>query len=175
MSAIQLFDRNGELRFDGTAVVIGGYQPAVSCVLAAAAVDVHVISDGLWVWDAIYDNVVDFDALAAIPDGLGMEFAFDGSSADLAPTEAGVWAFTVEIVFVDGPDATWAGQIQMPFSGNRRRVVQTVDDGTPSTGATEILAVPADAFASQGKLSTTANATANPYRVNAYLALTRLY
>jgi hypothetical protein len=85
----------------------GGSQP-VTCVLEAYPLDVHDVAANVpCQWTALFNNPSDFTHLLAIPTGLGLSFAFDGSSETITTTEAGVWSFTMG-VNVD-QDATWVG------------------------------------------------------------------
>lgn len=60
-------------------------------------------------FDILRDNTWDNNDLDAIPDGLGISFAFDGSSPDFTVTETGAWWTNVKI---DLPaDATVRGFI----------------------------------------------------------------
>jgi hypothetical protein len=60
-------------------------------------------------WDVLMDNTVNFNTLTEIPDGMGLSFAFDGSSAQITATEDGAWWFQLDAVLAE--DATFQGYI----------------------------------------------------------------
>lgn len=144
----------------------GGGAAPITCLLArdAAIPDIHDAGDNAILWDALYDDLWSFNTLGAIPAGLGMTFAFDGSDEAVTTTEPGVWALTWSLD--KGGDATWTGALntglgQHAYFGD-------------STFITVVSALPAAAVLTN-VLTTATPSTADPYPLNsAYLAITRL-
>lgn len=154
---------------DGS-LVGGGFQPVSVIAATAAGIDVHAAANVPVHWTEIADNEWDFNTLAALPAGLGISFAFDGSSATMTTTVAGVWAFSYAVSFP--MDATYLGQIGLPYSS-----FQTVTAGLSAASAFPACAatveLPAGA-ASTCSIVTLVGATANPYTVFPNLSIVRL-
>lgn len=155
---------------DGTDTPVGGggSSSVVSCVIARdGTVDIHDVGDHQIVWDALYDNYIEFNTLTEIPDGLGLDFAFDNTSAAITTTEAGVWSFVYN--FTLSNDANWRGSFDTRFGG------QKVDPGSNApTLVAHLLAIPSGSMFTP-QFSTANAATADPYDVGGvYLIATRL-
>jgi hypothetical protein len=162
---------SGVTELRGTLVPDPASIPLVSCVIARdAALDVRTVADHPILWDALYDNFSALGVLAAIPAGLGLSFVFNGSSATITTTTAGVWSFTYTGMSLS-QDATWLGALDTRFGAQQFDV---------SNGAglvalvSQTLALPSGvAFGPQ--VSVSAQATAGAYTLsNAYLIATRL-
>jgi len=149
----------------------GGGTAPVHCVIARdSSFDVRTVGDHPILWDALYDNYSDFGSLLAIPDDLGLGFAFDGSSGSIETTEAGVWSFTYQLRTND--DAAWHGTLNMGVGQAE------LDLGRDSTGMaliiTNVLGLPSGVTLDH-RVSTTTQATSDPYTIgSAYLLVTRL-
>lgn len=152
------------------AVNADGAGSIVSCVISRDnSIDVHDLDSHPFLWDALYDNYSDFNTLSSIPDGLGLTFAFDGSSADITTDEAGVWAFYYNLTM--GPDDTWRGALDTRFGSHTIQVSATAGS---SIVITQVLALPA-ALTFGPQLNTTVQATADPFNLGgAALIATRL-
>jgi hypothetical protein len=118
------------------------------------------------------DNLVDFNPLAAIPSGLGLTFAFNGTSPTIATTESGVWSFLCSVSGLAAADANIRASLQESFAGF----------GTPFGPITANQLAPPLTFiyempaAASGAITitTTVAAAANPYTTTPILAITRL-
>lgn len=149
----------------------GGFTP-VGCLATVSALDVHVATAHQLKWDGIADNYWDFNSLGAIPAGLGMAFAFDGSDGTLTTTVAGVWAFTLIAVMPE--DAGWQGQLSFPFvSGGPVTADVNRYDAPVTLVAAQTLQLPAGA-ADVARIVTGVISTANPYTISANLSILRL-
>lgn len=145
-----------------------GGATVISCLLARDAnLDIHDVGNHEILWDALYDNPWDWNTLLAIPDGLGLSFAFDGTADDVTTTEDGVWAFTLQIATAGDQD--WRGgmnagpqQTGLAFAfGEKQQIITQV---VPlSSGST----VP-------WRIATSTQATADPFNATAYLTIVRL-
>ncbi len=169
MAPLRVPQENGEwLNIDDEIRNIGG-SGGVGCVLSVdGGVDVKASGDHPFLWDALYDNIQDFNALNAIPDGLGLSFLFDGSSADITTTAAGVWAFTYNVSV--SSDATWAGALDTRFGGYT--LLPTVAIG-PQVTTSLVVGLPGST--TFGPLvSTSADATSSTYAMTPTLVIVRV-
>lgn len=148
----------------------GGSISPVHCVLAHdASLDVRTVGQHPILWDALYDNYWDFNTLLSIPAGMGLSFSFDGSSADITTTEAGVWALSYQAAVVQ--DDTWEGQLD---TGVGVAALPRSADVTRASLVTNVVALPSDIALSQ-VVTTTLQATANPFSLASfYLLITRI-
>jgi hypothetical protein len=85
----------------------GGSQP-VTCQLLAPGIDVSAVDAFPLLWSALQDNPWDENTLTEIPAGLGLTFAFDGTSNVLTTTAAGTWALSLALIG-GAADVTWEG------------------------------------------------------------------
>lgn len=146
----------------------GGGTQAVSCLLARdATFDIHDATNHPILWDALYDNNVAFNTLGAIPEGMGLAFAFDGTDQEITTTSEGVWALTYLLVLP--ADATWSGELNMGFQSVGVPISAKIQ--SPSISA--VVALPAGATLDQN-IGTIVEATTDPYPVSLGLNLTRL-
>lgn len=90
----------------------GGFSP-VRCYLSANAVPVATEAQHPALWDQLQDDPWNGNILGAIPVGLGMTFAFDGSDATITTTEDGFWALT--LIAEVASDATFQGRLRDSF------------------------------------------------------------
>lgn len=144
-----------------------------SCALQRNAnVDVHAVAITNIAWDALVDNLWNLQALGAIPSGLGLTFAFDGSSAFITTTVAGTWAFTFGILNNSGTDAGIRGYIGTPFAQDPQPFgpLGTAQGVAAISG---VYALPSGA-ASTFFIRTTTAATANPFNIHAQASIVRL-
>lgn len=148
----------------------GGFAP-VSCVIARdAATAIRTVGDHAILWDALYDNYSDFNTLDDIPDGLGLDFAFDGSSAEITTTTAGVWAFSYTGIVLQADNA-WQGSFDTRFGAEAPQVSPGVGD---SILPAVTLALPSGVTFGP-RFSTSTQATEPTYAcANVYLIATRL-
>jgi hypothetical protein len=122
-------------------------------------------------FDMLSDNEWEFNALTAIPSGLGLSFAFDGSSANITTTAAGTWAFTFAFA-TPGADAGIRGVTTLPFAGYGSQFGPIAGGITAGLAGT-VLALPAGASSAAG-INVLVGATANPYTVFPNLCIVRL-
>lgn len=155
----------------------GGFTP-VSCLLARDAdFDIKAIGDYDVLWDALYDNYWDLNPLAAIPAGLGLAFAVNGSSSLVAPTEAGVWAFSY---FGErAADVGWAGSLRLGFGINLPWIQQLnavgSANGYPFLNGSITVPLPSGTQITHQVATVTAAATGGPYVcAQMYLSIVRL-
>lgn len=141
----------------------------VSCVLARdAGLDIKSQADHPILWDALYNNIEDFTALTAIPAGLGLTFLFNGTSANITTTTAGVWAFTYSMSFV--ADATVITALDTRFGLQTAGVNASTG---PNLTVAQVVALPTGlTFAPQ--MSTTTAATGASYTVSPTVVIARL-
>lgn len=145
-----------------------------SCVLQKTGnLDVHALGNHALLWTRLADNQWDSNALTAIPAGLGLTFLFDGTSATLTTTEAGVWVFNLGIS-MSAADAAWRGAVGDGIGLLSSEVPAMVGANSFDAEVTGIGALPAGATGNP-VVNTTVAATANPYNLSsAFLAITRL-
>lgn len=159
---------------DGTLAPAGASGVTqVTCLLETFPLDVHDAGSHPCEWTALFDNPSAFTPLAAIPAGLGLTFAFDGSAATITTTVAGTWAFTLG--FSVSTDATWTGVLQLDANVYAQTLVPTVNYAgvTPAAAVGVTLTVPAG-YALAPLVFTTGAATANPLNADVYLTVVRL-
>lgn len=144
-----------------------------SVVLGAAAVDIHAIASYFPSWNAAYDDTLNYNTLSALPAGLGLTVAIDGSSPDITTTVAGVWFFGMQASLA--ADATAEVKLSENSWGLQ---VDFSPRGVPAGGYQlhigEVVTLPSGAV---GKflLGTVAAATANPYNAaGLYATIARL-
>lgn len=106
----------------------------VACVLACdAPFTIHDVGGHDVLWDALYDDLWNLDPLLVIPEGLGLTFAFDGSSSLIVPDEDGVWMLSY---FAErGGDVTWAGRLRVGGVGLNFPWVQQLDTAADANGS----------------------------------------
>ena len=86
----------------------GGFAP-VSCVLQCTALNIHGTGvDIPTKWTGAIDNVWDANPLMALPAGIGVTAAFDGSDATITTTVAGTWGLAFTVAVGSGDD-TYVG------------------------------------------------------------------
>ena len=148
-----------------------GFAP-VSVVLTRSSLDIHAAGTYPLLWDGLADNVWDFNTLSALPAGLGLSLAFDGSSGNITTTTNGVWSFALYGGL--GVDTAWTGSLTLPFSAAGSGVFASanVNAGEPVTSETVALA--SGDGAAVAKLATVHAATANPYNVGPFMSIVRL-
>lgn len=109
----------------------GGSQP-VGCLLLT---DVVPFSGGPpFNWTGAQDNIVDGNALVALPDGIGFSTALDGSDGTITITADGWYAFTLG-AFV-GQDATWQGGLSFNLALGQSDFVRPLSAGGSNLAAT---------------------------------------
>jgi hypothetical protein len=144
---------------------------AVGCTLRRSALNIHDSANYPISFDALVDNLWNTNPLAAIPDGLGLSFSFDGSSPDFLTTEDGVWSFSL---FARGnsDDATWKGDTQIPFI----EVSSHFDFVGSQYGSvlSSTFSMPAGTGVDQCVISTNTDATHDPFAVTLDLIIVRL-
>jgi len=148
----------------------GGSFTPVTCVLEAQP-DVHDSGSHPFNWDAMFDNPSNFGALGAIPVGLGLTFAFDGSDNTVATTEAGTWAFTLGFFVAD--DATWTGSLTLDSGLYAQQTILPVASLQGPGSLSEVVTVPAG-WSITPTVTTNSQATADPYLCDCYLNIVRL-
>jgi hypothetical protein len=171
-------DRDGTERLRGTIdPAPSGGSSAVGCVLARdAAFDIHVVGNYDILWDALYDDLWNLDPLAAIPDGLGLTFAFDGSSSLVVPDEAGIWSLSYTAN--RAVDTGWAGSIRNGGLGINFPWAQQLDstgigNGEPFLSSTYAGPIPSGAQMTH-QVATTTDAASSPYICDqVYLSVVR--
>lgn len=139
-----LTDETGRVVFRGTQSPSGGSQPLVGCYLRDLAIPITTPASQPSTWNHLYDNIWDQNALAAIPAGLGLTFAFDGSDATITTTEAGVWSFWFGVVIA--PDATWQGYYGDGIAANLIPVLNPGVGAPFAATHAPVYALPAGAF-----------------------------
>lgn len=144
----------------------GGFTP-VACLLAREAdFNVHDVAGYPVLWDALYDDLWNQEPLMSIPDGLGLTFAFDGSSSRVTAAEAGVWAFSYYAI--RQVDASLACRLVLGGIGPNFPWVQQNNAGSPVVdpyiAASLTLSLPAGAHIDH-TIETLVVATANPHNV----------
>jgi len=156
----------------GGAAGFGGPHVVLSF---AAPIDIHAVADVALKWDVAYDDTTSYNVVTALPLGLGLSAAIDGSASAITATTAGVWAYSLS--FNGAADAAITGTLTMGGP-----TLQTAEFGpiAPPSGVTqsvigiaETLALPSGA-SFDATLSTKHIATANPYSVTPYLSLIRV-
>lgn len=149
----------------------GGSQP-VTCQLLVTALDVSAATSHALVWDAIQDNPWDENALLAIPAGLGMSFAFDGTDSTLTTTEAGTWALSLYLT--GAGDIDWYGHYDDGLWGQHQIVGSTYGAVTsnPRCIVSQVMKLPSGAQL-QPAIVTDIAADASQ-TIDASLLLTRL-
>jgi len=145
----------------------GGFSP-VSVVAVFSPIDVHAVANYPIKWTSITDNEWDFNALTALPDGIGLTFAFDGSDGTITTTAAGVWAFSL---FASGAaDAAIRGQITGIVGSTPFGPMVPVAAGLSKVS---VVALPSGATPNC-QISTSVQATANPYNMGGSMSIVRL-
>jgi hypothetical protein len=151
----------------------GGASVGPSCVLNInPGVDIHAVGTHDFLWNRLFDNRYDFNPLPAIPAGMGLTFFWDGTSAEITPTEDGVWSFTITLSFSGGADANIRASLYNAMIGNGESFGPTVT-ATPVLTMTEVFALPSGAYGGY-RIGVATAAAANPYVVAPSLAITRL-
>jgi hypothetical protein len=155
----------------------GGGSQAVACVLARdAPFDIHDAGNYDILWDALYDDLWNLDPLAAIPDGLGLTFAFDGTSSLIVPTVNGIWSLSYFANRV--ADAAWAGTVRngglgLNFPWTQQLNAVGTDNGDPFLAATFTGPIPSGAQMTH-QVSVITNAAGSPYTCyQVYLSIVR--
>lgn len=150
---------------DGELTPSGGSQ-AVHCVLARDnPFDVRTVGDHPILWDALYDNYMDFNTLLSIPDGLGLDFVFDGTSADIETTEDGIWTFTYSLA--PAGDNQWGGVLHLGMTFMTIRPGETfLVSGTFGLASGTTLPI---------RIQVSSQAANNPFELgNTYCIITRV-
>ncbi len=145
----------------------GGGASVVSCLLICQAGTIDISGPATPVpvlWDGLVDNTWDFNTLTEIPAGLGLDFTFDGSSADIETTEAGTWAFAASVS--RNADDTWEGDFDIGFG-------RAQDWLSPHLLTTDVLTLPSGVTRTVG-IHVSANSTAETYTATAQLSIVRL-
>lgn len=164
----EFIDQSGTTRFEGTLVGPGITMP--TCVLQATATDIHLVASHPLLWDALLDNPYNFNPITAIPDGLGLTFLFNGTSAVIATTEAGTWSFSLAVAFAQ--DAAWTGLLGLDQSA-AMELSGIGNVPNPRLAISEVVTYPAAAgFTPQ--VVTDTQSTANPLNASAILTIVRL-
>lgn len=149
-----------------------GFSP-VSCILETFPLDVHGIGSHGCLWNSLFNNAVAFGLLLAIPTGLGLTFAFDGTSETITTTEAGTWAFSLG-ADIATQDATWAGVVVLDPNLYMSSQVASADFGSlRDASVCNVLSVPAG-YSFRPKIDTRVIATNDPLNVDVYLSIVRL-
>lgn len=138
----------------------GGIAP-VTCVLARDnGFDVRLAGSYPILWDALYDNYWDFTPLAAIPAGLGLTFAFGGTSANMTTTAAGTWGLAYAVSA--NADATWTAALDTGFGTVS---LPPAAQASSQLLTTVVLTLPT-AVTLSPNIVTHVAATTNPYPLN---------
>jgi hypothetical protein len=123
--------------------------------------DIHAAASNFIKWNAAYDNTYNYNSLGALPDGLGLTAAIDGSASLITATVTGVWAFVAQARLA----ADVTAEVTLNWSAWGLQVAYS-PRGVPTGGyqlhTAEVVALPSGAAGSLA-LTTTAAATANPY------------
>jgi len=91
------------LQFDGTKWINKAEFESTSLILQATSVDVSLLGNQAHCkWDYAADNFWDFNTLSALPSGIGLNVAFDGSSSVISIIEDGTWTFSFRIQRLSG-------------------------------------------------------------------------
>lgn len=155
----------------------GGSQP-VACLLACNTnFNVHDAGAHDVLWDALYDNFWDFNPLASIPDGLGLTFAFDGSSSLIVPTEAGTWALSYFAERV--ADTNWGGEfavggVGLSFPFVQPRIGTGTSQGTPFMAGSLTAPLPSGTQLTHQVVTDNAASSAPSNVVQVFLSIVRL-
>ena len=98
-----------------------------------------------------------------------LSFTFDGFSADITTTSAGIWSFAYNIN--RSSDDTWAGRLQTAGLGRDFPLIAATSDA--DTVVTDVLALPSGLTITP-RFDVETQATANPYTAHVYLSIVRL-
>lgn len=143
-------------------------------VLLEANFDAHDVGSISPKWTAAWDNPVDFNALPALPDGIGITTLLDGSNGAMTTTESGIWAVTAGAGMPQ--DATWTGFVVVDlfvyFASQLGRPVTA--DTSPMSGASATYCLPSGKTLANPALITLDTATADPFSAQFYLYVVRI-
>jgi hypothetical protein len=161
---------------DGTRTPVGGggSVPPPTMVLEVATIDFAAQADHLLVYDAAYDNQVDFNPITEVPDGMGLTAAFDGSTGALTATEAGAWWFALGLQSLGSAvaDATLLLQLQSGFG-------QIFNQWAPGSSVVSLPSYSEVVYLTTGahqglRVNTLIAATAVAYDLSFYVVVTRI-
>lgn len=157
----------------------GGGSTAVACVLACdAAFTIHDVGNYNVLWDALYDDLWNLDPLVAIPVGLGLTFAFDGSSSLIVPTVDGIWSLSYYAERAQ--ETAWGGSLRNGGLGVNFPWVQQLKgdgnaNGVPYLAGTIATPIPTGAQMTHQIATVTAAGSGGAYTCNqVYLSIVRL-
>lgn len=151
----------------------GGSQPVSVAAKIGSGLDLHLSGAHPLKWAELCDNAYDLNTISELPDGLGLSFAFDGSSATITTTEAGTWSFTVGAYLLQ-PDETWGGYLLSAWSGTFQQPLVAPGDQTPLGVLASVFELPAGAVG-DFLIVVSPDATTDPYPLaRAIMAITRL-
>lgn len=142
--------------------------------LYAEAVDFRTAGFHPLKWTAAFDNPHNSQPIAAVPAGIGLAVAFDGSSEAITTTEAGTWALTLGMS-IPG-DATWIGQVELdPNNADPAAFMYLQALGGASNRATisEVVTYPVGVVIAPMVVTAT-QSTTNPFAGDGLLVIVRL-
>jgi hypothetical protein len=118
-----------------------GFAP-VGAVLKCAPVNVHVVGSHPLKWTSAESDEWDGTPLAALPAGLGLTAALDGSSATITATTAGVWAFSYALD-IQGTDDAYVGAFRDSLGPLNSVYLPTPDSLAPALALAAVYNLPA--------------------------------
>src|SRR4051794_27279262 len=87
----------------------GGGSTLATVLLQSDATDIHAVGSTLFSYTSAFDNTYFQNPIGAVPSGLGLTVAIDGSSPFLTATVTGAWAYKFALGLV--PDANIRGRV----------------------------------------------------------------